>query len=142
MYPQSQNIHPGAENPNLYQTTRLDSDAYGRFQMLSTTWGEWASKAGVPTAKPGTYTIKEGTFAYYNMAPQYQDAAVANFLKSKGITDCQKLLASSNARDTGGACQWASIAGCSQENGKTRQYPLNSTCAKMLEDEKTGACKQ
>jgi muramidase (phage lysozyme) len=136
MYPQSQNIHPGAENPNLYQTTRLNSDAYGRFQMLSTTWAPWAAIAGVPTVKPGTYTIKEGTFAYYNMAPQYQDAAVAATLKKNGITDCQSF------RNSSYRCQWASIVGCEQQNDKTRAYPFAETCAKMLADEKTGACKQ
>lgn len=135
MYAQSQNVHPGADNPNLYRTTGFNSDAYGRFQMLSTTWGEWASKAGVPTSKPGTYTVPEGTFAYYNMSPQYQDAAVANILKSKGIKDCQSFKSNSFK------CQWASIAGCSQSNPKTTQYPFDATCAKMLEDEKTGACK-
>ena len=135
MYSESQNVHPGADDPDLYTKTGLNSDAYGRFQMLSTTWPGWAASAGVPTAKSGTYTIREGTFAYYNMSPQYQDAAVAGTLKKNRITDCQSFRTSSYR------CTWASIVGCKQESDKTRTYDWAETCAKMLEDERTGACK-
>jgi muramidase (phage lysozyme) len=138
-YPTTQNTHPGVEDSNLFRTTGLNSDAYGRFQMLSTTWNAWASQAGVPLAKTGTNSKGE---SFYNIEPRYQDAAVAKFLQGKGLTDCAKLVASANARDASGACQWASIAGCSQENDKTRAYPLAATCEKMLADEKTGACRQ
>jgi len=112
------------------------SDAYGRYQMLSTTWPGWAAAAGVPKNSNGTF----------NISPQYQDAAVAKFLQTTGISTCDSFAASAkrNAGTYGEACQWISIPGCAtQSNPTTAKYPdAAATCKQLLADEKTGACKQ
>ena len=112
------------------------SDAYGRYQMLSTTWPGWAAAAGVPKNSNGTF----------NISPQYQDVAVAKFLQTTGISTCDSFAASAkrNAGTYGQACQWTSIPGCkTQANPTTSKYPdAAATCKQLLKDEKTGACKQ
>jgi muramidase (phage lysozyme) len=112
------------------------SDAYGRYQMLSTTWPGWAAAAGVPKNSNGTF----------NISPQYQDAAVAKFLQTTGISTCDSFAASAkrNAGTYGQACQWTSIPGCAtQSNPTTAKYPdAAATCKQLLKDEQTGACKQ
>ena len=112
------------------------SDAYGRYQMLSTTWPGWAARAGVPRNSNGTF----------NISPVYQDAAVARFLTDNNISTCSSFAASArnNAGTYNKSCQWTSIPGCAtQSNPTTRRYPdAVAVCNKMLEDERTGACKQ
>ena len=109
------------------------SDAFGKYQMLSTTWVGWAARAGVPRVGSD-----------YNIAPVYQDAAVAKFLADENIATCRSFAASAgNSGTYGKACQWTSIPGCAtQPNDTTRKYPdAVAVCNKLLEDEKTGACK-
>lgn len=125
------NVHPGAEDTSLYLKTGLNSDAFGRYQMLSTTWLGWAERAGVPLAKEGSNNLGE---PFYDMSPQYQDAAVAQTLQDNGISDCESFMATSYR------CQWASIQGCEQENDKTRSTGFIPLCNQLLEDEKNGTC--
>ncbi len=133
-YPSAQKIHPGAENTNLFRETGLTSDAFGRYQMLSTTWGAWAARANIPPAKPGTYTISERTYPYYDMSPRYQDLAVAQTLKENNASTCQSFISSSYR------CQWASIQGCSQQNQKTNSTDFSTLCQKLLAEEQSGTC--
>ncbi len=125
------------ENTTQHPARIVDqSDAYGRYQMLSTTWPRWAAAAGVPKNSNGTF----------NISPQYQDAAVAGFLQRTNIATCDSFAA--NARRNAGtfndACQWTSIPGCkTQANSTTSRYPdAAAVCKQFLQDEQTGACKQ
>lgn len=126
------------ENTTQHPSRVVDrSDAYGRYQMLSTTWPGWAARAGVPKNSNGTL----------NISPVYQDAAVARFLTDNSISTCSSFAA--NAKRTNKpsqydqACQWTSIPGCrTQPNPTTSRYPdAAAVCNKLLEDERTGNCK-
>jgi len=112
------------------------SNAFGRYQMKADTWNGWAARAGVPKNSNGTF----------NISPVYQDAAVARFLTDNSIATCSSFAASArnNAGTYNKACQWTSIPGCAtQSNPTTRRYPdAVAVCNKMLEDERTGSCKQ
>ena len=114
------------------------SDAYGRYQMKSTTWPGWAARAGVPKNSNGTF----------NISPVYQDAAVARFLTDNSIATCSSFAANAKRPNKPSqydqACQWTSIPGCrTQPNPTTSRYPdALVVCNKLLEDERTGNCKQ
>lgn len=123
-------------------TNHPGGGAYGRYQIIDTTWPGWAAAAGVP---------KSGSS--YNISPQYQDAAAATYLKGAKINTCDSFAASgkANVGSYGGACQWTPVPGCAscsdrkfcQPNGSTRNQPdFAAFCKRLLEDEKTGACKQ
>jgi muramidase (phage lysozyme) len=133
-YPTTTTIHPGVIDVNLFRTTPTgQSDAYGRYQMLSTTWNGWASRAGVPLAQQGTNSKGE---RYFNMSPQYQDAAVASTLRQNRVNTCASFFASARA---GGYAsnQWAAF-----KSGTTGLSQGESLCQQLLADEKTGSCKQ
>lgn len=132
--PENTTTHPGA--------TGGSSDAYGRYQIIEATWNGWAASAGVP---------KNGSS--YNISPQYQDAAVASYLKRSNINTCDSFAASGKANKCSyrGACQWTPIPGCAacpnrrfgQPNGQTNNQPdFAALCKRLLTDEQTGACKQ
>ena len=126
------------ENTTQHPARVVDrSDAYGRYQMLSTTWPGWAARAGVPKNSNGTL----------NISPVYQDAAVARFLTDNSISTCSSFAANalrtSKPNQYDQACQWTSIPGCrTQPNPTTSRYPdAVAVCNKLLEDERTGNCK-
>jgi muramidase (phage lysozyme) len=124
------------ESTNQHPARVVDrSDAYGRYQMLSTTWPGWAARAGVPRNSNGTF----------NISPVYQDAAVARFLTDNSIATCSSFAASArnNAGTYNKACQWTSIPGCAtQSNPTTSRYPdAAAVCNQLLADERTGNCK-
>lgn len=124
-------------------TNHPGSGAYGRYQIIGTTWPGWAAAAGVPKNSNGTF----------NVSPQYQDAAAATYLRGAKINTCDSFAASgkANVGSYGGACQWTPVPGCAscsdrrfcQPNGSTRNQPdFAAFCKRLLQDEKTGACKQ
>ena len=53
--------HPGAENVYRYMETGYNSDAYGRYQMLSSTWASWARQADIPTTKLEAIAMEKHT---------------------------------------------------------------------------------
>jgi muramidase (phage lysozyme) len=124
-------------------TNHPGSGAYGRYQIIGSTWPGWAAAAGVPKNSNGTF----------NVSPQYQDAAAATYLRGAKINTCDSFAASgrANVGSYGGACQWTPVPGCAscadrrfcQPNGSTRNQPdFAAFCKRLLQDEKTGACKQ
>ena len=128
-YGQQQMLHPGAENVFRYRETGYNSDAYGRYQMLSSTWASWARQSDIPTVKSGTNRYGE---AYYNMSPQYQDKAMLDFLVRKGVQDA--LLSGRieyAVRLVNGT--WSSLPGGVQQNDKTRRF--YDIYRKMLREE-------
>lgn len=128
-YGENQMNHPGAENVYRYMETGYNSDAYGRYQMLSSTWASWARQADVPTTKSGSNRYGE---AYYNMAPQYQDKAMLEYLVRTGLQD--DLIAGrveQAVRKVNGT--WSSLPGGSQRNSKTSQF--YDIYQKMLQEE-------
>ncbi|MEC7985645.1 MAG: peptidoglycan-binding protein, partial [Myxococcota bacterium] len=117
-YGSGQQVHPGAETEWRYMQTGYNSDAYGRFQMLSSTWASWAQKADIPTARPGQNSYGE---AYYDISPQFQDKAVLEFLMRQGIAEF--LLAGNISRAVWQVNRtWSSLPGGPQPNGKTRSF--------------------
>ena len=136
-----QNFHPGVEDPRLYSKTGFNSDAYGKYQFLSTTWNPWAADAGVPLV-PGKANNSEGE-KFYDMSPQYQDLAVANYLRKSPVVSRLQAGDIIGAVNTDQACQWASVPGnrpgCSQGNPKSKDFiPLYT---KLLVEEKSpGGC--
>lgn len=133
-YPSTQIVHPASEDTSLYSKTGLNSDAYGRYQMINTTWSGWAERAGVPLARQGKYTFKGRSYNFFNMSPEYQDAAVAKTLQDNNADTCEKFISSSYR------CQWASIQGCSQQNAKTRATDFRALCQELLQEEQSGIC--
>ncbi len=132
--------------PNFHprKITASNSTAYGRYQMIDTTWTGWAAAAGIPKNVPRT-TVGRGSgwgvgTMDYDMSPANQDLAVAKFLNSKGLTDCEAFNNPANKINEK-LCQWASIKGCSQPNNKTNTTDANTICKKMMEDEVSGKCK-
>ena len=128
-YEAGQMVHPGAENESRYMQTGYNSDAYGRYQMLSSTWASWAKKANIPTVRSGTNGYGE---AYYDVSPQYQDKAVLEFLIREGIVEYLQ------AGNLAGAVwkvnrKWTSLPGGSQPNGKTPRF--YDVYDKMLREE-------
>ncbi len=119
LYPSSTNVHPGAHDVNRYSKTGHNSDAYGKYQMLSSTWAEWAGKAGIPAARPGRNSYGE---PYYDMSPEYQDQAALEFLQREGIEDILKSRGLDAALRTWQAQQWASVPGATQPNGRTGSF--------------------
>ena len=114
---------------------RSDSGAFGRFQMIPSTWRNWAAAANVdPNVR----------------SPSNQDRAVAGYLRREGLTTCDSF-ASSGQRDTcsfNGACQWTPIPGCAdcnrtvpglgntrygQRNNFTRAQPNFASFCKQLD---------
>lgn len=82
---------------------RSDSGAFGRYQMIPSTWRDWAAKANV---NPN------------DRSPSNQDQAVAGYLRREQLTTCDAF-AQSGQRDTcsfNGACQWTPIPGCAACN--------------------------
>lgn len=128
-------VHPGAEDTQRYAKTGYNSDAFGRYQMLSTTWAAWAGAAGVPTAKQGRNSAGE---RYYDISPRFQDQAVLTYLRAQGVE------AHLRAGDVEGAIaipsvasQWASLPtfpDTRQHNGRTREF--YKVYEKMLAEEK------
>ena len=128
-YGTQQQIHPGAENVYRYMETGHNSDAFGRYQTLSSTWAAWARRSDIPTVKPGTNRYGE---AYYNMAPEFQDKAMLDYLVRQGVQD--DLLSGrveGAVRRVNGT--WSSLPGGSQRNQKTSQF--YSVYRKMLNEE-------
>ena len=128
-YGSNQQTHPGAENVYRYMETGYNSDAYGRYQMLSTTWASWARQSNIPTIKQGSNKYGE---AYYSMAPEYQDKAMLDYLVRSGV---QNELLAGNVE---GAVRlvrgtWSSLPGGSQPNDKTPMF--YNIYKKMLSEE-------
>lgn len=122
-YPATTRVHPGAENTRRYTQTGYNSDAFGRYQMLSSTWAGWAKDAGVPTAKSGHNNQGE---AYYDISPRYQDQAVLTYLRNQGVErylrrgDVHGAIAIPSV-----ASQWASLPtypDARSHNGRTKQF--------------------
>ncbi len=133
-YPSSQIVHPASEDTRLFSKTGLNSDAYGRYQMINTTWSGWAARAGVPLAKQGQYVFNGKSYPFFNMSPEYQDAAVAKTLEDNNANTCESFINSSYR------CQWSSIQGCSQQNSKTQSIDFRSLCQELLAEEQSGKC--
>jgi LAS superfamily LD-carboxypeptidase LdcB/muramidase (phage lysozyme) len=136
-------FHPGIKDTLLYSKTGLNSDAFGKFQFISTTWIAWAADAGVPTVRINGSTTNEKGETHYDMSPVYQDLAVANFLRKGSFMSMLKSGNIQGAINTPEACQWASVPGnapgCSQKNDKSADFI--SLYAKLLEEEKgPGGC--
>lgn len=118
-HPESTRVHPGAANVHRFKRTGFISDAFGRYQMLSTTWATWAEAAGVPVAAEGT---NEKGARYYDISPEYQDLAVLRFLQREGV---EELLLDGDVRgavNTWAARQWSSVPGGSQPNQRTWRF--------------------
>lgn len=128
-YGSQQNVHPGAENVYRHMETGYNSDAFGRYQTLSSTWASWARQADIPTVKPGTNNYGE---AYYNMAPEFQDKAMLSYLVRQGVQD---VLISGRVERAVGLVNrtWSSLPGGSQRNDKTAQF--YTVYNKMLSEE-------
>jgi len=118
-YPESTRVHPGAINVHRFKSTGFISDAFGRYQMLSTTWSEWARQADVPVAQDG---INAKGAAYYDMSPEYQDLAVLRFLQRKGIEELLQEGKLHTAMGSRAAHQWTSVPGALQPNGRTPKF--------------------
>ncbi|NJL97210.1 glycoside hydrolase family 104 protein [Candidatus Gracilibacteria bacterium] len=142
-FPSTNKTHPGVEDPSLFSKTGLNSDAFGKYQMLSTTWNGWASSANVPIAKQGTNSRGE---KFYDISPQYQDQAVANQLRVNGVEgDLKSKGISGTLQSNSFVCQWASVpaphSGCSQKNSQSGGFVQNYE--KILAEEKSpGGCGQ
>jgi muramidase (phage lysozyme) len=123
-------VHPGVTDPTLYQKTGLNSDAFGRYQMLSTTWNEWAAASNIPLAQAGTNSRGE---PYYNMSPVNQDRAVAGYLRRQGV---EGMLKSGNVQGAVSrtAGTWSSLPGGSQPNDRTSSF--YATYERMLAEER------
>jgi len=119
VYPSGTDVHPGAADVHRYSRTGHDSDAYGKYQMLSSTWAEWAGKAGVPTARGGTNSYGE---RYYDMSPIHQDQAALGFLQREGLEQVLQSRGVDAALATWQARQWASVPGASQPNDRTGRF--------------------
>ena len=130
MYPESTRVHPGAEDVRRYRKTGFNSDAYGRYQMLSSTWAGWARDAKVPVAKPGRNSEGE---AYYDMSPENQDIAVIGYLRRAGVEGLLRAGRLSEATRIA-ASQWASLPGGSQPNDRTPAF--TRTYQSALEEER------
>ncbi|GEM_PF-2726985 len=131
IHPSSTNIHPGAADVYRYSKTGFNSDAYGKYQMLSSTWAKWARRAGIPTVKGGTNSHGE---PYYDISPVHQDKAVLAFLRREGI---ESMLAAGDLEGvlrTWQAHQWASVPGASQPNDRTGSF--RAVYSELLEEER------
>ena len=133
-YPESTRVHPGAVNVHRFKSTGFRSDAFGRFQMLSTTWSEWARDAGVPVAQDG---INEKGAPYYDMRPEYQDLAVLRFLQRRGVEELLLEGRLSTAMHSKAAHQWTSVPGALQPNGRTPKFV--KVYEALLEEERAAA---
>ena len=133
-YPESTRVHPGAINVHRFKSTGFRSDAFGRFQMLSTTWSEWARDADVPVARDG---LNEKGAHYYDMSPEYQDLAVLRFLQRKGIEELLLQGRLHSAIASRAAHQWTSVPGALQPNGRTPRFV--KVYEALLEEERVAA---
>ncbi|GEM_PF-5114294 len=118
-YPSTTRVHPGAEDVYRYSRTGYNSDAFGRYQMLSSTWAAWAAAAGIPTARSGENSYGE---AYYDIRAAHQDRAVLAFLQREGVEKFLKAGNVSGAAATSAAQNWASMPGASQHNSRTNSF--------------------
>lgn len=118
MYPETTRVHPGAEDVRRYRKTGFNSDAYGRYQMLSSTWAGWARDAKIPVVRPGRNAEGE---AYYDMSPENQDLAVIAYLRRAGVDELLKAGRLTEATRLA-ASQWASLPGGSQPNDRTPAF--------------------
>lgn len=125
------NTHPGIEDPNLFRTTGLDSDAFGRYQFISTTYIKDAQAAGIPVAKEGVNSKGE---KYYRMTDADQDFVMYNKLKSysglqadvdAGTLSIEEIAQKHSGPNYYGLCQWASMPTCAyqkQQSQKSSQF--------------------
>ena len=153
----TEKVHPGAFDEELYlkggaANTRFkdNTDASGRYQFISTTWGGWCEEynAANPGKQIETYT-KNGrkqttqNDPYCDFSPINQDLIVAFVLKRAGVDkDLQggidKVIAKAQASTAYVACQWTSFPGCGQKNDKTDD--AKAVYETFLAEEKTKSC--
>ena len=131
VYPSSTRIHPGATDVYRYSKTGHNSDAFGRYQMISSTWAAWAKAAGIPTAKSGKNSYGE---PYYDMSPANQDIAVLEFLRREGVERYLSAGNISGAAANSAAQNWASVPGATQHNERTGSF--YKVYAQLLAEEK------
>ncbi len=128
-------IHPGVENTGLGSHNchgDYCSDAFGRYQCLSTTWTGWAAQANIPLVKNGANNKGE---SYYDMSPKNQDVAVITELISRGTeTKLKNNDIEGAIRQNNGT--WTSLPGGSQLNSKTNEF--RDIYYKLLAEEKKG----
>jgi muramidase (phage lysozyme) len=133
-FPEEIELHPGNVDVHRFKRTGYWSDAFGRFQMISTTWAAWAEAADVPVVKPGE---NEKGAAWYSIRPEYQDLAVLRFLQREGIEELLQEKGVNAAMYTWAAHQWASVPGASQPNGRTWRFA--KVYEELLEEEQAAA---